>query len=158
MEVGLRLAGHRFRLVLTSPLQRARVTCELAGFGDAVPVCDDLMEWDYGAMEGRTTAEIRHDRPGWSLWVDGVDGGESVEQVGARADRVVALVRSEPGDVLLFAHGHLLRVLAARWVGLDARYGSILSLAPATLSVLDWERGTPVVSRWNDAAGDPIGF
>jgi broad specificity phosphatase PhoE len=156
MEVGLRLAGHRFRLVLTSPLRRARATCELAGFGEAAEVCDDLMEWDYGAMDGRTTEEIRRACPGWNLWVDGVDGGETVEQVGERADRVVALARSEPGDVLVFAHAHFLRVLAARWVGLEARYGSVVWLAPATLSVLDWERETPVIARWNETAGDPI--
>lgn len=156
IEVGRRLVGHDFALVLTSPLQRARVTCELAGFGESAQICDDLAEWDYGDMEGLTTAEIRLARPGWDLWRDGVDGGESLQDVSLRAERVIQSVRAQLGDVLVFADAHFLRVLAARWVGLDPDAGRMLSLAPATLSVLDWEHETPVISRWNDEVGDPL--
>ena len=139
----------------TSPLRRARETCELAGFGGG-EVCVDLREWDYGEYEGRTTDEIRADRPGWSLWRDGVPGGETAPDVGVRADRVIAAVRACGGDVLVFAHAHLLRVMAARWLGLPASGGALFTLAPATISVLGWERETAVVARWNDAAGDPL--
>ena len=149
--LGRRLAGRHFSLVLTSPLERARQTCVLAGLGDGAVVCDDLREWDYGEYEGRSTSEIQRDRPGWSLWRDGVPGGESVRDVGRRADRVVAIARDVAGDVLAFAHSHLLRVLAARWVGLGPEDGARLVLAPATISVLGWERDTAVVVRWNDA-------
>jgi probable phosphoglycerate mutase len=152
-EVGLRLAGHPFARVLTSPLARARVTAELAGFAHA-EVCDDLREWDYGAYEGRTTADIRSEAPGWSLWRDGVPAGESVEDVARRADRVVALVRHTAGDVLVFAHAHILRVIAARWIARPAGEGARLVLDPATISVLGWERETPVVERWNVTTGD----
>jgi len=156
IAVGRRLAGHHFALVLMSPLERARVTCELAGFGESARICDDLAEWDYGAMEGLTTTEIRLARPGWDLWTDGVEGGESLHEVTLRADRVIHTVRAQQGDVLVFAHAHILRVMAARWVGLDPGAGRLFSLAPATLSVLDWERETPVIARWNDAIGDPL--
>jgi probable phosphoglycerate mutase len=153
--VGRRLAHHHFALVLVSPLERARETCELAGFGQA-QVCDDLREWDYGAYEGRTTAEIRSERPGWSLWSDGAPGGETLSQVATRADRVVAAARAVPGDVLIFAHAHILRVVAARWLALPAGDGSRWVLGPASLSVLGWERETPVIERWNDTGGEPL--
>lgn len=152
--VGRRLAHHRFALVLVSPLTRARETSELAGFGTA-EVCDDLREWDYGAYEGRTTADIRVERPGWSLWRDGAPDGESLAQVAARADRVVTLARAAPGDVLVFAHAHILRVVAARWLSLPAGDGSRWVLGPASVSVLGWERETPVIERWNDTGGEP---
>jgi broad specificity phosphatase PhoE len=155
-ELARRLAGHHFAWVLTSPLSRARQTCEIAGFGARAEERGDLCEWDYGEYEGLTTAEIRAKRPGWSLWRDGAPGGESVSEVGARADAVIAAVQSTTGDVLVFAHGHLLRVLGARWVGLPATAGALFTLAPASISVLGWEREAAVVSRWNDTAGDPL--
>ena len=157
VEVGIRLAGHIFHSVLTSPLERARQTCELAGFGDVARVCDDLAEWDYGEMEGRTTEEVRLERPGWDIWKDGVEGGETLPEVAGRAGRVVENVLAGPGDVLVFAHAHILRVIAATWIGSDPTTARSFSLAPATVSVLGWERDTPVVSRWNDSAGDPLG-
>ncbi len=150
------LAGHEFALVLTSPLERARETCALAGFSAAARMCDDLLEWDYGDYEGLTTDEIRTDSPRWSLWDDGAPGGEQPEDVGRRADRVVSRARAEWGDVLAFAHGHLLRVVAARWLGLAPRDGRLLRLDPATVSILGWERDTAVVYRWNDPAHDPL--
>jgi len=156
VEIGRRLAGHDFQLVLTSPLERARMTCELAGFGSVAIVNDDLVEWDYGEMEGKTTQEIREQRPGWDIWTDGVIGGETLEEVSARADRVIADVRSQPGDVLVFAHAHILRVIGARWVGLEPEAGRLLTLSPATLSILTWEREAPVVGCWNDGGADSI--
>jgi broad specificity phosphatase PhoE len=155
-ELGARLVGHAFARVLTSPLRRAVDTSVIAGFGEQAEVCDDLREWDYGAYEGLTTDDIRAERPHWSLWADGVPEGESAHDVGARADRVVAMARACHGDVLAFAHSHLLRVLGARWVGLAPTAGALLVLSPATLSVLGWEREQPVVTRWNDAAGDAL--
>ena len=134
--------------VLTSPLVRARATAELAGLG-AAAVDPDLAEWDYGAYEGRTTEEIRVERPGWEIFVDGVPGGESLEQVAERADRVIARVRQSDGDVVCVGHAHLFRVLAARWVGLDPVWGKALTLEPASLSTLGWEREHPVVEVWN---------
>ncbi len=154
--LGRRLAGHDFALVLCSPMRRARETAEIAGFGPRAQECADLCEWDYGAYEGMTTDDIRAERPGWSLWSDGVPGGETTQEVGARADRVIALARDRSGDVLAFAHAHVLRVVAARWVGLAPGAGAVFTLAPATISVLGWERDTAVVSRWNDAAGDTL--
>ncbi len=148
-EVGRRLAGHHFARVLVSPMQRAWQTCMAAGFEVAAETCDDLREWDYGAFEGLTTEEILALNPGWSLWKDGAPQGESPAEVGRRADAVVALARSGPGDVLAFAHGHILRVVAARWVGLAPSDGGRLSLDPATISVLGWEHGLPVTTRWN---------
>jgi broad specificity phosphatase PhoE len=153
-EIGRRLAGHEFALVLTSPLARARQTCALAGFGGQARECDDLREWDYGQYEGKTTEEIRAERPQWSLWRDGAPGGETAQHVAGRADRVIEMVRAGPGDVLAFAHAHLLRVVGARWVGLPARGGAYFTLDPATISVLGWERDTAVVNRWNDGEGD----
>ena len=136
-------------LVLTSPLRRAAETCRLAGFGERAQLCDDLMEWDYGEYEGRTSDDIRTERPGWTIWTDGVPGGETAADVGRRADRVIERARSEDGDVVCFSHGHLLRVLAARWVGVPPAGGRILSLKAGAVSALDWVRETPVVSLWN---------
>ena len=145
-----RLRGQPFALVLTSPLGRAAETARLAGFPDAEPD-DDLREWDYGAYEGRTTLDIRRDHPGWSLWRHGVPGGESREQVAARADRVIARARAADGDALVFAHGHLLRVLAARWLGRPPADGRLIALGAAAVSVLGYEREQPVIVRWNEA-------
>jgi broad specificity phosphatase PhoE len=147
--VGAAMRRRDFAVVLTSPLGRALETCRLAGFGDRAEQRDDLMEWDYGAYEGQTTAEIREARPGWTLWDDGVPGGETMEQVGARVDRVLDEVRVRDGDTLLFAHGHVLRVLTARWLGLEPAAGRLFALDPATLSTLGWERETAVIRLWN---------
>jgi probable phosphoglycerate mutase len=144
------LARHQFALVLSSPLERARRTAELAG--EAPEIDDDLREWDYGEYEGRTTPEIREGRPGWSLWQDGVPGGETADQVAARADRVIARVRAAGGDCLLFAHGHLLRVLGARWIGEGPNAGQHLLLSTAAVCVLGYERETPALARWNDTS------
>ena len=148
-QAGKKLAGHHFDLVLSSPLSRAAETCRLAGLGDG-ELCDDLREWDYGDYEGRTTKDIRAARPDWVLWRDGAPGGERPDDVGRRADRVIAVLRSRPGDAVLFAHGHVLRVLAARWVGLSPEGGSRLALDPATISVLGYERETSVIRLWNE--------
>jgi probable phosphoglycerate mutase len=137
-------------------LERAVQTCAIAGFGDGAAVCEDLHEWDYGAYEGRTTDDIRAERQGWSLWSDGAPDGELAEDVARRVDRVIASVHTSTGDVLAFAHAHVLRVLAARWVGLPGAAGAFLVLEPATVSVLGWERENAVVVRWNDAAGDAL--
>jgi probable phosphoglycerate mutase len=145
------LAGRRFALVLTSPLQRAVETCRLAGLGELAEARDDLREWDYGEYEGLTTAAIREARPGWSLWRDGCPGGESAADVGARADRVIAEARSADGDAAVFGHGHMLRVLAARWLGLPASNGALFALGTGTLSTLGYEREAPVMLRWNEA-------
>ena len=149
-SLGPRLAGQSFDAVVSSPLSRALETARIAGFAERVTTDDDLREWDYGADEGRTTAEIRADRPGWTIWRDGVVDGESIADVAARADRVIARARDRAGDTLCFAHGHVLRILAARWVGLEPVEGSRFALATATISILGWERETPVISRWND--------
>jgi probable phosphoglycerate mutase len=148
-EMASALAARDFALVLTSPLQRAAETCRLAGFGDRAVVCDDLVEWDYGEYEGRTTAEIRAEQPGWSLWRDGAPGGETAADVGRRVDRVIQVARAAPGDVLAFAHGHVLRVLAARWLELAPTEGRLFLLGPARISDLGWERESPVVTLWN---------
>lgn len=148
-EAGAALAGIEFSRVLVSPLRRARETAELAGLRGPVEVCDDLMEWDYGEYEGRTTAKIREERPGWSLWDDGVIGGETLEEVGRRADRVVARLRELDGEVAVVAHGHLLRVLTARWCGLEPGVARNLALQPATISCLGHEHGTPTITLWN---------
>ena len=147
--VGAALDEREFALVLTSPLGRALETCRLAGFGDRAEPRDELMEWDYGAYEGRTTSEIREERPGWTLWRDGVRDGETIEQVGQRVDRVLEQIRSVEGVALLFAHGHVLRVLTARWLGLEPNAGRLFALDPATLSTLAYERETPVIQLWN---------
>jgi broad specificity phosphatase PhoE len=151
-ELGRRLRGHAFALVLTSPLSRAAETAELAGFPDALPV-DDLMEWDYGDLEGLTTDQIRENLPGWTIWEGPWPGGETADEVGARVDRVLArcLDPSVAGDTLLFAHGHVLRVLAARWLGLPPRDGAHFALGTATIGVLGWERANRVIETWNEA-------
>jgi broad specificity phosphatase PhoE len=147
--VGRALRGRPFARVLTSPLQRAAETCRLAGFEGSVR--EDLVEWDYGEFEGRTTLEIRDERPGWSLWRDGVPGGETAEDVGRRTDRVIEEVRAVDGDTVVFAHGHLLRVLAARWLGLEPRAGRLFALDPATISILGYDRETRVIALWNES-------
>lgn len=151
--VAHKLAGHSFALVLSSPKVRALETARLAGFGGRVETTDALVEWDYGEDEGRTTPEIRTARPGWAIWADGPRGGETKGEVAARVDGVIARVRAADGDVLVFAHGHLLRVLAARWIGEPPDEGRLFALGTATVSVLGWERETPVIERWNEACG-----
>lgn len=141
------IGDRRFALVLCSPLARARETAELLGVQAVVR--DDLREVDYGRAEGRTTAELREEQPGWTLWTHGAPGGESLAAVGARADRVLTEAAAAAGDVLLVAHGHLLRILAARWLGRPAAFGAHLKLDTATVSVLGRERETPVLLRWN---------
>ena len=148
--LGADLAGQAFALVLTSPMSRAADTARLAGFGSAV-VDDDLKEWDYGALEGRTTEEIRAEYPGWAIWRGPWPDGETIDQVAARADRLVARLRGTEGEALVFAHGHLLRVLAARWLGLSPASGGLFALGTATVSVLGWEHDAPVIETWNEA-------
>jgi probable phosphoglycerate mutase len=145
-----RLLVWSFDLVLVSPSVRARETCELCGLGADAQPREDLLEWDYGDYEGLTTAEIRAERPGWQLWRDGCPGGESVADVGARADRVAAEIAWSHANVAVFSHGHMLRVLGARWMTLDASVGSRLGLSTAALCVLGHERETVVIARWND--------
>jgi probable phosphoglycerate mutase len=147
-----RLRGLSFSKVFTSPLQRARRTCELAGFGAVAEVDPDLVEWNYGEYEGITTAEILTKRPGWELFRDGCPGGESPAEIGARADRVVARLRAEPGNVLLFSSGHFLRVLTARWLTLEPGAGRYFVLSTASLSALGYEHDAsePVIRLWND--------
>jgi probable phosphoglycerate mutase len=151
-RLGERLQGHRFAMVLTSPLQRAARTCELAGFGARAEVDRNLLEWDYGQYEGRRSAEIHAERPDWQLFRDGCPGGESPEQVGVRAARLVNRVREVRGDVLLFSSGHFLRVLAAHWLGLEAGAGRYFLLRTASLSALGYEhnRSQPAIRLWND--------
>ena len=151
-ELGRALAGRRFDRVLTSPLSRAVETCRLAGFADDAEVRDELCEWDYGAYEGRTTHDIRAERPGWYLWRDGCPGGETAAEVGRRADSVVAELRSLDGDAAIFAPGHLLRVLTARWLELAPEDGRCFALATGTLCALGYERETSVISLWNSPA------
>jgi probable phosphoglycerate mutase len=173
--LGKFLAGTKFAAVLRSPMERAKETCEIAGFGDVAVVDDGLREWDYGVYEGRTTEEIQAEIPGWSVWNDPIVGGETVEQVGARADGVIARalaavavggptsqkrvpsagsgqVVGHPDaavNVALFGHAHILRILAARWIGLEARGGELFALETGSVSVLGWERETRVIARWN---------
>ena len=151
-SLGQRLQGDRFTKVLTSPLQRAKRTCELAGFGAQAEVENDLVEWNYGEYEGRRTADIRKERPDWFLFRDGCPGGESLDAIAARADRVIARLRAINGDVLLFSHGHFLRVLVARWLGKPAADGRLLLLTTASLSILGYEHNIeePVLRLWND--------
>ena len=150
--LGERLRGLTVARVFTSPLQRATRTCELAGFGAAAEIDPDLVEWDYGQYEGRRSAEIHVERPDWQLFRDGCPGGESPGQIGARADRVVGRVRAVKGDVLVFSSGHFLRVLAARWLGLDAAGGRYFLLSTASLSTLGYEHklAEPAIHLWND--------
>jgi broad specificity phosphatase PhoE len=145
-----RLAGNDFDRVLTSPLQRARVTAELAGFGERAEVVPELAEWDYGQDEGRTTPEIRKDRPGWTVWRDGPLDGETAEDVGRRADKVIALAMESAGPVLAFGHGHLSRVIGARWIGLAPTEGNRLKLSTAAICVLGYDRESRAIVHWND--------
>ena len=147
--VGSLLAGRRFALVLTSPMRRAVDTCRLAGYGGQATVDSDLVEWDYGAYEGRTTHEIQSERPGWFLWRDGVPSGESIDQVAARAQAVIDRALSSSGDVLLFAHGHILRILTACWLELPPSDARLFALSTATVSTLGYERDQCVISTWN---------
>jgi probable phosphoglycerate mutase len=148
------LAAERFALVLVSPLQRARETCELAGLGAQAVIEPDLVEWNYGEYEGLTPDQIHAARPGWMIFRDGAPGGESPEQVGARADGVIARSRAAGGDVALFAHGHILRVLGARWIGLPPGGGAHLLLDTGTLCILGDYRGTPAIRAWNAPLAD----
>jgi broad specificity phosphatase PhoE len=149
VRVGEKLRGHDFSMVLTSPLQRARRTCELAGFGASARIEPNLAEWDYGAYEGRTTADIHRERPDWSVFRDGVPCGETIEQVADRARAVVAEALETGGDAALFAHGHILRILAACWLELPPAAARFFALDPAGISVLGHERETRVILRWN---------
>ena len=150
--LGERLAGRDFALVLTSPRARARETCALAGLAAHAQVDDDLAEFAYGEYEGLTTPEIRESVPGWTVWTHGSPGGETVAEVGARADRVIARALEVDGDVALFAHGHLLRVLAARWIELDAVHGGNLGLHTGAMCELGFERERRVIWTWNDTS------
>jgi probable phosphoglycerate mutase len=153
-RLGKRLAGLSFSKVLTSPLQRARRTCELAGFGTVAETDANLVEWNYGSYEGRRSAEIHAERPDWQLFRDGCPGGESPGQIGARADNVVNRLRGIQGDVLLFSSGHFLRVLAAHWLGLETDAGKFLMLSTASLSMLSYENNLsqPAIRLWNDTS------
>lgn len=146
------LKNTSFNAVFVSPMKRAQETCRIAGFGSQAVVDSNLKEWDYGVYEGRTTEKIRSEVPGWSVWKDPIVDGETAEQVGTRADSVIArsLAASPPGaKVALFAHAHILRILGARWVGLTARQGSLFLLSTGSVSVLGWERETRAISSWN---------
>ena len=149
-ELGARLAGRDFALVLVSPLERARETARLAGLGDPCEVREDLLEWDYGDYEGITTAEIRRERPDWYLWRDGVPNGETAEEVGARCDRAIEEILSVEGNVAVFAHGHILRALSARWVEEPVSVGGRLYLTTGSVCVLGFEREVRVVRLWNE--------
>jgi broad specificity phosphatase PhoE len=149
-ELGALMGGREFALVLVSPLERARETARLAGFGARCEVREDLLEWDYGDYEGITTADIRTERPGWYLWRDGVPGGETADEVAARCDRIIAEVLSADGDVAIFAHGHVLRALGARWVQEPVSFGGRLYLSTGSISVLGFEREVRVIRRWNE--------
>ena len=146
---GSLLANIDFSLVLCSPMQRARRTCELAGLLDRAVTDNDLQEWDYGDYEGVTTSTIRETVPGWTVWSGTCPNGETIEQVSKRADRVIERVRNESGNTIVFAHGHILRILTARWCELDPVEGKRFILDPATLSILGWERETPAIRQWN---------
>ena len=147
------LARQSFAVALTSPLQRARETCELAGLGDGVQIDPDLLEWNYGKYEGLTTAEIHERAPGWLLFTDGAPGGERPDDVGRRVDRVIARARAAPGDVAMFAHGHVLRVLAARWLGWPVAAGRHFLLDTGTVNVLSAYHEAPAIKHWNAAVG-----
>lgn len=149
-RIAERLAGRDFDLVLTSPLERAAETCRIAGYGDVAVVRDELAEWDYGDHEGATTAEIREQDPGWVLWTHGAPGGESPDQVAARVDRIVDELLDAGDDVAVFAHGHLLRALAVRWIGLPIEAGRLFRLRTGTISRLGWKREIRVIDLWND--------
>jgi broad specificity phosphatase PhoE len=151
-HLGERLRGVTFARVFTSPLQRARRTCELAGFGATATVEPDLVEWNYGRYEGMTSREIRAERPDWQLFRDGCPGGESPAEIAARADRVIGRLRAVAGDTLVFSSGHILRMVGARWLGLEPAGGRLVLLSTASLSELGYEHGPaePVIRLWND--------
>lgn len=153
-SLGERLKGVTFAKVLTSPLQRASRTCQLAGFGAVAEADRDLPEWDYGQYEGKRTAEILAERPGWQLFRDGCPGGETPAEIGARADRVVSRIRAVQGNVVIFSSGHILRVLAARWLGLAPAGGKYFLLSTASVSILGYEHDQtePVIRLWNDTS------
>jgi probable phosphoglycerate mutase len=148
------LAGKPFALVLTSPLQRARETCRIAGYGDVAQIEPNLSEWDYGAYEGRTTSDIRKEAPDWDLWTMGVPGGETIEQVATRARLVIERASAAGGDAALFAHGHILRILTACWLDLPASAGRLFALDTASVSVLGYERECRVIQHWNRCPAD----
>jgi probable phosphoglycerate mutase len=154
-ELRQRLAGVEFDLVLCSPFGRARETCALAGFGDRAEIVEDLREWDYGSGEGLTTAQIRETSPGWTVWNGRLPGSEPAVAVGLRADRVIARARATGERTLAFSHGHMSRVIGARWVDLLVSDGARLRLDTAAVSVLGWERDNPVLHRWNDTGPLP---
>ncbi len=156
--IGKYLNGKQFALVLCSPLRRARETCMLAGYENVAVLEPNLMEWNYGAFEGRTSDDIRKEIPGWNIWINGVRGGETVEQVGDRARLVIDRACSAGGDVALFAHGHVLRILAACWLGLPPVAGRLFAFDTACLSVLGYERDTRVIQRWNRSPNAPNGM
>jgi broad specificity phosphatase PhoE len=144
-----KLAAETFSLVLCSPLRRARETCELAGFGRRAEICDELREWEYGQYEGLTTSQIRLRDPDWDLWSQGCPGGEGPAEVGQRVDQVLARIQQSDGDALVFAHGHVLRVLTARWLQMATAAGARFKLAAGSIGVLGYERETEVIDRWN---------
>jgi probable phosphoglycerate mutase len=148
-RMGPQLRRHPFALVLTSPLRRARQTCEAAGFSDVAIIDPNLQELDYGDYEGRTTSDIQRDRPGWSLWRDGTPNGETFAHAAERTQTVIDRALDAGGDVALFAHGHILRILAATWLGLSPDSGRFFALSTATLSTLGFERDSRVITRWN---------
>lgn len=141
--------GRPFARVLTSPLKRASETCRIAGYGSVAQVNDDLREWNYGVYEGRTTSEVRNESPGWSIWTSDVPGGETVEEVGIRARRVIEGISSQEGDVAIFGHGHMLRILTACWLDLPPLEGRRFPFSTAALSILGYERETRAIVRWN---------
>lgn len=151
-RLGDRLAGYRFAMVRTSPLSRALETCRIGGLGDVAIIDPDLREWNYGEFEGRTTDQIRSEIPDWTIWSARITRGESVDDVGRRADRVLASVLGIDGDVAIFGHGHALRILAARWLDLEPGGGALFELSTATISRLGWEREHRVIELWNGAA------
>lgn len=148
-DLGKLLTGKTFGVVLTSPLLRSRETCRLAGYRDSAVVESNLREWDYGDYEGKTTAEIQKQRPGWSLWKDGVPDGEAIEDVAARAQAVIDRVTDGTGDALIFAHGHILRILMCCWLGLPPQDGRLFALGTAMLTTLGYEHDTRVITRFN---------
>jgi probable phosphoglycerate mutase len=147
--LGPELVHWAFALVLTSPLRRARETCEIAGYGERPEICDDLREWDYGEYEGLTTPQIWETNPTWNLWRDGCPGGEQPDEAGARADRVIERILAADGDALAFAHGHIFRVLTARWLQMEPAAGARFTLGAGALCVLGYERKTEVIQLWN---------
>jgi broad specificity phosphatase PhoE len=149
MALRRRVGGRNFALVLSSPLSRAWETCRITGYGDIARAEDDFREWDYGVYKGRTTAEIQRETPGWTIWDGEVPGGETAAEVGRRADRVIRQATEAGGDVALFGHGHLLRILAARWLGLGPTEGRLFALGTSSIGVLGYEREVRVIRAWN---------